>query len=343
MLSEPPFSLLSILEQIDDAIDANADLADQMVACASSSFGLPSLDLNSKSKAAAHHLNKARSTIRQLYRDWSVEGALERRACHDPILQDLEREFGSIPDKNAIRVLVPGAGLGRLVFEVCLKGYTVEGNEISWHQLIASNWILNHTNKEKSHRLYPFAAEFSNVTRRDDQLQVVSIPDVHPSTALETASRHSNIPYSDRLSMSIGDFTGIYSTEKSRSSFDTVVTLFFIDTAPNIIRYIETVHNCLRTGGIWINLGPLLWHFDDRAPAEGDDRQSRGTACSSPGIKEPGSIELSNEEVLLLVHKVGFDIEQHEVRCDGTGYTQNRESMLQSTYRPSHWLARKRE
>ena len=28
-----------------------------------------------------------------------------------------------------------------------------------------------------------------------------------------------------------------------------VVTMFFIDTAPNLIKYIETVRNCLRPGG----------------------------------------------------------------------------------------------
>ena len=42
-----------------------------------------------------------------------------------------------------ISVLVPGAGLGRLAFEVALLGFKVQGNEFSLHMLITSNFIIN--------------------------------------------------------------------------------------------------------------------------------------------------------------------------------------------------------
>jgi len=42
-----------------------------------------------------------------------------------------------------IKILVPGAGLGRLAFDLVLKGYAVEGNEFSLFMLFASNFILN--------------------------------------------------------------------------------------------------------------------------------------------------------------------------------------------------------
>lgn len=48
---------------------------------------------------------------------------------------------------------------------------------------------------------------------------------------------------------------------ENRSAFDCVVTCFFLDTAHNVVEYIECIHHCLKPGGHWINLGPLLYHW----------------------------------------------------------------------------------
>lgn len=352
MLSAAPFNLTAVLDRVDEAIDANAEIADRIVEAAMSTgdFELESESVSSnlatdstpwQGTATPHHIDKARSTIRQMNRDWSVGGATERRACYDPVLQDLELEFSSISDKGTIRVLVPGAGLGRLVFEICLKGYTVEGNEISWHQLMAGSWVLNHTTKGETYDLYPFAEEFSNVRSRDHQLQGFQVPDVHPGSALEEASVGSRRPCTERLAMTAGDFIDIYMQKKFNNAFEAVVTVFFIDTAPNVIKYIETIRNCLKIGGIWTNLGPLLWHFADRAPAEREgDGGTSASGSENAGVGEAGSVELTNEDVLSLVERMGFKIEKKETSA-ATGYNHNAASMLQSTYRPSHWVARK--
>jgi len=44
---------------------------------------------------------------------------------------------------SEVSVLVPGAGLGRLAFEIACLGYTCEGNEFSLFMLFASNFVLN--------------------------------------------------------------------------------------------------------------------------------------------------------------------------------------------------------
>jgi carnosine N-methyltransferase len=172
----------------------------------------------------------------------------------------------------------------------------------------------------------------------------VHVPDVHPITELRNATE-SKIPAHERISMTTGDFCVLYSQTEYKNSFDVVATVFFIDTAPNIIRYIEAVRNCLKQGGIWINLGPLLWHH---APGKNDDDEREGNKknkvqVDDAGVGDPGSIELTNEEVLALVEHFGFTVERQETGMFETGYMTNPRSMLQSNYRPSFWIARKTE
>lgn len=342
MLSEPPFSILDHFNEVDDAIDANAEIADAILSVGLESFGLPANPdkedptQNWHETATPNDVNKAHSTIRQFYRDWSAEGRAEREVCYDPVLQDLRNEFQNRRDAGEeIRVLIPGAGLGRLVFEVCMAGFAAEGNEISYHQLVASSWVLNHTGGPGQHVLHPFALHFSNLKSRAQQLRRVLIPDVHPGTAIAEAAQSGDGVGIGSMSMSAADFVVLYTQPTQRETFDAVATVFFIDTAPNLIRYIEAIHHCLKPDGLWINVGPLLWHFEDshrKESAHGDE---------GSGIGEPGSVELTEEEVLLLVERMGFRVEVRPGDRQACGYIQDGESMLQNLYQPSHWVARK--
>lgn len=350
LLSSPPFSLPKTFDAVDKAIDSNADIADAILAIGIPSFGLHPHDVSWKGLAGPHDLDKARSTIRQLYRDWSKEGASERAASFSPILTGLNQYLPPLPpaQRHLQRVLVPGAGLGRLVFEICAAGYDVEGNEISYHQLLASNYILNSAGDVAAHALYPWALNFSNHRTRHAQLQAVAIPDVHPAATLTAAQveMQSERTDSQRMAMTSGDFCVLYRQKEYANAFNAVATCFFIDTAPNIISYIDTIRNCLKTGGIWINLGPLLWHFESApTPAERDKQRGRVVPQHThdhgdDGIGEPGSFELSNEEVVTLVERCGFEI--LELKSAGpTGYIQDPASMLHNIYQPVFWVARK--
>lgn len=53
----------------------------------------------------------------------------------------------------------------------------------------------------------------------------------------------------------------MYARPENREAFDCVATCFFIDTAHNVVEYLEIIHACLRPGGYWVNLGPLLYHW----------------------------------------------------------------------------------
>jgi carnosine N-methyltransferase len=358
MLAEPPFCLLKNLSEVDDAIDCNAEIADDILLCGLQAFGLsrdPDIGQPEiwQGCASAEDVDLAHSTIRQLYRDWSAEGGREREACYDFILGQL-RAFSSkqatpIEQASRPKLLVPGAGLGRLVFELCRAAYDVEGNEISYHQLLASSWILNHAGATP-HALYPFVTQFTNLRSRQQQLRKVMIPDIHPAEGMKQASAAGE--EFGKMDMTAGDFVVLYSGEECIAKFDAIVTMFFIDTAPNLIRYIDTVRNCLRPKGVWINVGPLLWHSDDahNAKADGanhhhhhhqDDKASVGDSDRDACIGEMGGFQLTEEEVIWLLEMKGFQIEHREVASEGVGYIQDADSMFQNLYRVSRWVATK--
>jgi len=132
-----------------------------------------------------------------------------------------------------------------------------------------------------------------------DQVRGVSIPDVLP---------RDMIPPNVEFSMSAGDFIESYSSQTGQ--WDCVCTCFFIDTAKNIVEYIEIISNILKPGGLWINLGPLLYHFAD---TEGEF-----------------SVELTYEEVKAISIKLGFRIEGEKFyKCP---YTANERAMMQVVY-----------
>ncbi|KIV99720.1 uncharacterized protein PV09_08650 [Verruconis gallopava] len=375
LLSAPPFNLLSTLEEIDHAIEVNAKIAEAFVASGVAMYGLDeppneppyshaesegeishSTRADWQGPALPHDQEKAHSTVKQLYRDWSAEGAPERRACYDPVIAALDEEYKSIPrsQRGVVRVLVPGAGLGRFVYEATKAGYAVEGNEISYHQLVASNHMLNHTTHAGQYELYPWIHGFSNHVNRQDQLRSVLVPDVHPATELQRVASQSDIHPFERMSFSSADFCVAYKEADAKETFDSVASIFFIDTAPNVIKYVEAVRHCLKTGGVWINVGPLKWHFEGsaayrnkgRGESSANKRETRGrlgNVATDEGIGDPGSVELAENEVMALLDTMGFEVERHETMQISTGYINNPNSMWQGVYYPSFWVARKRK
>ena len=268
-------------------------------------------------------LDKVRSTIKQFYRDWSVEGAAEREVCYAPVMTELEQRFGNLSTarKGKISVLVPGAGLGRLAYDIVVAGYTAQGNENSFHQLMASNYILNCTSSAGQHTVHPFINSFSNHRSRENHLRPIAIPDVHPPTLLAGAAEEN------RLSMTAGDFVSAYNYVTSEGEFDVVATVFFIDTAVNIFSYLETIYSVLVDGGVWINFGPLLWHWENReADLKAADEDAQG-------------VELTVDEVLEVAKTIGFKLEKREKGRSGEYIGNGEDAMLKWVYECEFWVA----
>ena len=248
---------------------------------------------------------KMRSTLRLFIRDWAIEGIDERTSTYKPILNELQFFFKDRPKKDfevGINILVPGAGLGRLMYEIAKLGFKSQGNEFSYYMLLCSNYIFNNTTKENEFVIQPLIHSFSNIYNEDDPFKKIMIPDENLAEELSKTD-------TGEMSMVAGEFCRVY--KDKINFFDSIVTCYFIDTANNIIEYIETIHNILKVGGLWINFGPLLYHYTDN-PNE-------------------VSIELSWNEVKKIIIGFGFEFKKEdEVH---TTYSANKESMTQRIYK----------
>jgi carnosine N-methyltransferase len=125
-------------------------------------------------RPAQMDMEKVQSTLKQLVRDWSAEGAAERAQCYTPILAALRQLFpgGEGEDRAGRRVLVPGAGLGRLAFEIAAEGFECQGNEFSLFMLFASNFVLNKTHAIDCFKIFPFMHNYCNNMDSRSELNV---------------------------------------------------------------------------------------------------------------------------------------------------------------------------
>ncbi|XP_010244943.1 PREDICTED: carnosine N-methyltransferase-like isoform X2 [Nelumbo nucifera] len=270
----------------------------------------PSLQLN----VPLVDVDKVRCIVRNIVRDWAPEGRRERDQCYKPILEELDRLFPSRFKDRPPSCLVPGAGLGRLALEISCMGFISQGNEFSYYMMICSSFMLNHTQNAGEWTIYPWIHSNCNSLSDNDQLRPVSFPDIHPASAGIT----------EGFSMCGGDFVEVYSDSSQEGVWDAVVTCFFLDTAHNIVEYIEIISRILKDGGVWINLGPLLYHFAD---AYGPDDEM--------------SIEISLEDVKRVAFHYGFQLERE--KTIETTYTANSRSMMQNRYYAAFWTMTKKE
>ncbi|XP_019858904.1 PREDICTED: carnosine N-methyltransferase-like [Amphimedon queenslandica] len=305
----------SHIEKCKEAIDANFEFIKGVV---SNAIGfLNNSDVSDFSwedaqcqvvPATCFDMEKVVTTIKQFYRDWSKEGEKERELCYDPIITQLKKYFPpSDCDVSSVKVLVPGSGLGRLAFDIAHLGYCCEGNEFSMYMLLASNFMLNKNDGTELHTVHPWALKTCNNLEYSHQLSSIKIPDVNPS----------ELPQYGLFSMSAGDFLQVY-TEKDQ--WDCIACCFFIDTAHNVIEYIENIYKILKPGGLWINFGPLLYHFADM-----------------PGET---SLELSWEDIKRISCKIGFEIMTETLNCPSY-YIQHPQSMIQLCYNSVLLVAKK--
>ena len=304
-----PFDYKERIEKLKQATSLNYSFLVNIVSAYTGLFKLykyPSGEVFiEKLYIPANNIVQIRSTLRLFVRDWSKEGIEERNATHKPILEELQSFFKDRPKKdfeNGINVLVPGSGLGRLVYEIAKLGFKSQGSEISLYMLLCFSYLLNKSTKVEEFTIQPFIHTLSNLFNVESAFKKIKIPDENIKEELSKTD-------TGKITMTSGDFC--LSFQNKSNIFDSVVTCFFIDTANNIVEYIETIHNILKVGGLWINVGPLLYHHSDRY--------------------NEISIELAWNEIKEIIIGYGFEFTK-EKRIETT-YSTDKDSMVERVYK----------
>lgn len=298
------------LEEFKKCIEKNADLIPKVLDYAHTIFDDLYANVLLKDqdeiRVLSEGLEKVQSVFKQLMRDWSTLGASERKQCYEPIITEIEANYPEDKfNRGEIYVLVPGAGLGRLAFEIASRGFECQGNEFNMFMLIVSYYVLNHCKVVDEYSIYPWIHNYCNNIRAEDQMAEARFPDVKPTAP------------QGNFSMSAGDFLEVYTKE---AEWDCVATCFFIDCAQNVAEFIDAIYYILKPGGLWINLGPLLYHYSD--------------------VKNEKSVEPSFEVVCNAIKSVGFQMLKSQTGVK-TKYCQNPNSMLQYEYDSVFFVCRK--
>ncbi|KAI5845426.1 N2227-like protein-domain-containing protein [Tricharina praecox] len=285
-------------------------------------YGISPFELQSYAKIhrnVGDHSQVAQA-LKHFVRDWSTVGRHERDAIFPQILETLVDMFPA--PRSGVRVLVPGAGLGRLSYDLAAAGFDVVANEFSPYMVLAQRYMLSLKSvKPNSLTFHPNLEWWSHHRSTESLLRAVQFPDIVPDAQVLT-----------RLKLVEGDFVTRFLPHE-HGAFDVVATLFFIDTARNLVDYLETIAKVLKPGGVWINLGPLLY----------------GTAPL---------VELSLDEVLTVAAKLGFEFLpadekwgedtfatdegwRGKVRGKLAGYSWDPNMLTRNAYLAQFWVARK--
>ncbi|PKS05976.1 hypothetical protein jhhlp_007809 [Lomentospora prolificans] len=235
--------------QTEHFLAENQALCHRVVNAALEFYGVDPSELDEHIKQAEKDKKLAEKVsvsqaLKHLVRDWSEEGLSERGDAFPCLLDTLS---GLFPDRldgeEETKVLLPGAGLGRLGHEVsALGGFEVTSNEWSMYMNVMSRFLDSQPSTALS-EVYPFVDYWSHHVTNADMMRKISFPDKPVnSTAVLLVE---------------GDFTTAFSEQNAY--FDSVVTHFFIDTARNLMSYFDTIHRVLKPGGYWVNFGPLLY------------------------------------------------------------------------------------
>lgn len=311
---------LTKLSKIDRCIATNqillSDIADYAVEYLGIDFHDFDMLKNVKNNAPSSNY-RVIEALEHYLRDWSYIHETELKVLLEFIHKSLRHIIPEEEISNTC-IVVPGSGLGRIAHEIALnRGYgSVHAVEYSGLMHVFNQFIYT---SEKEYELYPYIYSCSNYTSIDSQFRNLFFK--------KGVSKPSN------LHLHHEDFRYFeYPSEGIKNVV--VVSAFFIDTAENMLDYMDKIKEITTTSsnqkiknGYWINVGPLKY----------------GSAAQ---------VEFSAEEIVNLRAKLGWNdleyintiVHPDSYEMNGlVGYITDTKRMWQGYYGLDMWASQRKE
>ena len=244
LLNKVPYNYKTRIKRLEEAFNLNqiflTEISKKYKPDSSFTKNISSQEINEAANKEYTSLNW--SVFMYIARDWTAEGKKEREENYTPII-DMVKKF-LVKGSN---ILIPGAAQLRLGYELAKLGYNIDANDYNYLNVIICDYLFNYS-KKNQFCYQPLIRSFSNYLSEDDVFKKYNFPD-----------EDINLEGKGKIKMCCGDFTIIYKNKKNY--YDCVITCFFIDTAKNVFEYIDIIEKTLKNGGIWINFGPLSYHW----------------------------------------------------------------------------------
>ncbi|RLV89687.1 Uncharacterized protein JA1_004979 [Spathaspora sp. JA1] len=315
---------LDKLNKVNTAIVTNSKFINAVADHCINKYGITYRDFDiikeqGESKGVSSTNYRVIEALSHYVRDWN---SLDTLGCElEPIFNYVSRQLTQlIPQeaKSSTCIIIPGSGLGRIAHEVAKLGYgSVHAVEFSG--LMTSFVDFNYNGGANNYSIYPYVHTNSNFYTTEAQLRSINLssPLCYQPECLQLHNqdfREFSIP-------SIEKYTNVV-----------VVSVYFLDTAENLIDYLDTIQRLTTTSpiksGYWINVGPLKY----------------GSAAQ---------VELNAQELKLVRQKMGWiDIDYTDTLTNPSnvgntsgllGYITDKESMWQGFYGLNMFTSKRKE
>jgi SAM-dependent methyltransferase len=231
-------------------------------------------------------------------REWGEEPNIgaDREVVHFRVLQAV-REYACA----SARILVPGSSCGRLLYELAVDGHSPLGVEFDALRLLATSFMFQTSSLEET-IIRPLVLETCNRLYALDNVGDVFIPEILIDPVVLARISINGNEFMEAASGMLDD------------DFDVVVTTYFLDTITDTTKYVDEISRVLKPGGVWINFGPLNYHY----------------ACER-SAPQTARKELSLEELDNLISANGFR-QLREPEIVHTTYMGNMTSMMRTKF-----------
>ena len=255
-ISKLPFNIEDRASKLKEAINHNQNLLNLIskIYKPDPSF-YEGIDMDEMKNKRFEEEKYIYNVLTYIMRDWTFERKKEREECYNLIINEILKYFPpNIDNSINYKILIPDSAVNRLGYELCKYGFYIESNEYLFLNGIFTDFILKHA-KKNEFSFCPNVDSFSNYYKEETVFRKYSFPDIDIDLEKDIKGK---------FKMTIGDFIDLYDNNNNyKNYFDCIITCYFIDTGQNIIRYIDIIYNILKKGGIWINFGPLSYHWSE--------------------------------------------------------------------------------